>query len=149
MSKDISNSFSQIFKEAFLILNENSLKFQFLKVLYEDDEIYIQEKISNSQNDENENNKLILKDFLSKKLINKNCSKCNKDISNFEFYINIDTKNKIICGDCYKDRKNEENKIVLFEDYITKCLEHNKKYEFFCTNCNKNLCQSCKDVHLN
>ena len=149
MSKDISNSFSQIFKEAFLILNENSLKFQFLKVLYEDDEIYIQEKISNSQNDENENNKLILKDFLSKKLINKNCSKCNKDISNFEFYINIDTKNKIICGDCYKDRKNEENKIVLFEDYITKCLEHNKKYELFCTNCNKNLCQSCKDEHLN
>ena len=75
MSKDISNSFSQIFKEAFLILNENSLKFQFLKVLYEEDEIFIQENVSNSQNDENENNKLILKDFLSKKLINKNCSK--------------------------------------------------------------------------
>ena len=149
MSKDISNSFSQIFKEAFLILNENTLKFQFLKVLYEDDEIYIQEKISNNQNDENENNKLILKDFISKKLINKNCSKCNKDISNFEFYINIDTKYKIICGDCYKDRKNKENKIVSFEDYITKCLEHNKNYELFCTNCNKNLCQSCKVEHLN
>jgi len=149
MAKDISNSFSQMFKEAFLILNENSLKFQFLKVLYEDDEIYIQEKISNNQSDENENNKLILKDFLSKKLINKNCSKCNKDISNFEFFINIETKYKIICGDCYKDIKNKENKIVLFEDYITKCFEHNRKYEMFCANCNKNLCQLCKDEHLN
>ena len=75
MLKDISNSFAHTFKDIFLILNENSLKFQFLKVLYEEDEIFIQENVSNSQNDENENNKLILKDFLSKKLINKNCSK--------------------------------------------------------------------------
>ena len=149
MSKDNSDSFAHIPKNVFLILNENSLKFQFLKVLYEEDEIFIQENVSNSQNDENENNKLILKDFLSKKLINKNCSKCNKDISNFEFYINLDTKNKIICTDCYKDLKNKENKLVLFENYITKYLEHNKKYEMFCTNCNKNLCQSCKDEHLN
>jgi len=148
MSKDISNSFAHISKNVFLILNENSLKFQFLKVLYEEDEIYIQENLSNSQNDENENNKLILKDFLLKKLINKNCYKCKKDFSNFEFYINLDINNKIICRDCYKDLKNKENKIVLFEDYITKCLEHNKKYEMFCTNCNKNLCQSCIDEHL-
>ena len=75
MSKDNSDSFAHIPKNVFLILNENSLKFQFLKVLYEEDEIFIQENVSNSQNDENENNKLILKDFLSKKLINKNCSK--------------------------------------------------------------------------
>ena len=147
MSKDSSNSFSQISKDAFLILNDISLKFHFLKVLYEDDQIYIQEKISN--HGENENNKLILKDFLSKKIINKNCSKCNKDSSNFEFFVNSHIKKEIICEDCYRQLNDKENKIILFEDYITKCLEHNKKYEMFCTDCNKNLCQSCKDEHLN
>ena len=112
-------------EEILPLMDKDSLKFQILKILYEDDETIIQ--VKNSINQKNEENILSIKDFLSKKSIKLNCSICKKEILSFDFAINLETKNTLVCNNCYIDSKNkEDNKYSLFEDHITKCEKHNK-----------------------
>ena len=90
-------------EEILPLMNKDSLKFQILKILYEEDETIIQ--VKNSFNQKNEENMLIIKEFLSQKSINSNCSICNKGILSFDFDINLETQNALICNNCYIDSK--------------------------------------------
>ena len=80
-----------------------------------------------------------------------NCTECSSPIE----LININEKRNIIEFKCTKD--NHIKKIPI-KEYLKKmkkfndkkvndelCIEdnHNKKYEFFCLDCNKHLCKEC------
>ena len=125
------------------ILNENSLKFQKFKIFYDDNEIIIQTK--NYFNQKYETNKLSLNDFFikSKEYI---CHMCKKEITTFNFYISSNIKKLKLCLEC-KQKIQEKEKYISFENYISKCIIHDKNYQLYCINCNKNMCEKCKSEH--
>ena len=43
--------------------------------------------------------------------------------------------------------KNNEDKIPLYMKDSC-CIEHNKIYKYYCSNCNKNICSICNEKHL-
>ena len=141
-TSDIKLNISNIF------LDEKTLKFSSLKILYDDYNIKINSKsyLTNSQMNEIKD----LRNILSKESSFK-CLLCQKAISSFEFYIQRESKEiKIICNDCYL-KLNDINKDVSYislDKYISTCDKHNERYEYYCTNCNINLCPKCKEDHL-
>ena len=126
------------------ILNENSLQFQIFKINYDDNEIIIQNK--NVANQKNVVNKLSLNEFFIKSLNKYICHICKKEITTFNFNISSDNPKLKICVKC-KPKIQEKEKYIPFEDYILKCNNHDKIYDIYCINCNKNLCEKCKSQH--
>ena len=133
---DISNTF----------LDTKSLKFPLLKIIYNDCDIKINSRFCHEGT--KEDSMKDLKDILSKGSSFK-CSLCSKDISTFEFFIKKESQDMIICNDCYikLKEKNEDEQYLSLEEHISTCDKHGEKYEFFCVNCNRNLCSKCKEVH--
>jgi DNA-directed RNA polymerase subunit RPC12/RpoP len=89
-----------------------------------------------------------IKDILSKEPAFK-CSECQKIISSFEFFLKINAKEIIICNDCHSKliEKETERNYISFDRYISTCERHEKKYELFCIDCNRNICSGCKENH--
>ena len=125
------------------ILDENSLQFQLFKIIYDDNEIIIQTSSHSNQN--NEINKFQFNEFIIK---NKKslCHMCKKEINTFNFNISSNIDQLKLCLEC-KQKIQEKEKYIPFEDYISKCIIHDKIYELFCINCNKNMCEKCKSDH--
>ena len=125
------------------ILDENSLQFQLFKIIYDDNEIIIQTSSHSNQN--NEINKFQFNEFIIK---NKKslCHMCKKEINTFNFNISSNIDQLKLCLEC-KQKIQEKEKYIPFEDYISKCIIHNKIYELYCINCNKNMCEKCKSEH--
>ena len=145
MAKKITREYFEIpdeKKSLLSILNEISFKILIFKVIYDGNDIYLEPK--NLKNKKSKGNKILLKEFLSKKA-NYECHECKNEINSFDFYINKDSKKTMICGKCY-EKKGKKNYISL-EDYISKCDIHHNKYEFYCINCSKNICEKCKSNH--
>ena len=140
--KDIQLEVSNIF------LDIKSLKFPKTKIIYEDCDIKIQSNYLKEGNLDNNNIKN-LKNILSEKSSFK-CSECDKDISTFEFFIKKESKDIIICNDCYNKKKEqkEDDKFISLDKCITTCDKHELGYDSFCVNCNKNICTKCKEGHL-
>ena len=138
--KNINLDISNIF------LDSKSLKFPILKIIYNDCDIKINSRFCNEGN--KEGNVKDLKDILLKESSFK-CCECSQVISSFEFFVEKESKNIIICNDCYiklKD-KNKDEQYISFDVHISTCDKHGEKYEYFCINCNKNICSKCKVGH--
>ena len=138
-TKDIQLEISNI------LLDEKTMKFQILKIIYDDFDI----KINSCHCPKGIKDNYIkdLKYLLSKKSVFK-CYECKKDISSFEFFIKKQTKD-LICSDCntkIKEKK-ENNLYISFDKFIITCDKHGEKNELFCINCNKNICSICKEEH--
>ena len=88
---------------------------------------------------------LSLNDYLSNNnKPNEVCNKCNKNISNENFYCH--ECKIILCSDCKNTHTNEHN-LIDVNEYNIKCQIHNdNKYLYYCYNCSSNLCEIC---HLN
>ena len=58
------------------------------------------------------------------------------------------------CNECIEKHNHDlkdKNKhfIINYEDKIYFCKNHSKKYENYCFQCKKNLCNDCTEEHLN
>lgn len=146
MTKEITRQYFKIpnEKKPYLsILDEISFNFLMFKIIYDGNDIYLCQQNLNTK--KSKGNKILLKKLLFRTTKYK-CHKCKNEINSFEFYINSDSKKIILCHECYKTIKKKE-KYISLEDYISKCDIHDNKYEFFCINCNKNICGKCKSEH--
>ena len=129
-----------------ILLDGKSLKFPILKIIHNYDDIVIDSKFSLLENKDVK--KMDLKQLLTQNS-NIKCSECQRDIKSFDFFINKGSKD-IICNVCYSKFETEKinEKYISFENYISTCDKHGKKYELFCINCNKNMCSECKNEDL-
>ena len=130
-----------------ILLDEQLLKFPIFKIVHDDIDIKINSKYSLNPNTENRLKDL--KNIINKKLFIK-CTECQKDIPSFEFFIKRENTDSIICNECITiiKEKNEDEKYISFDKYISTCDKHEKNYELFCINCNMNMCSKCKKEHL-
>ena len=128
-----------------ILLDEKSMKFPILKIIYDDFNIKINS--IHCQKGIKDNVMKDLKNILSKDSILK-CFECQKVISSFEFLINKQTKN-LICKECYTkiEEKKKDYLYIPFDKYISTCDKHGQNYESFCINCNINICPLCKEEH--
>ena len=141
-TKDIKLDISNIF------LDEKTLKFPIIKILYDDYNIKINSKTLLTSSEINDTKDL--KHILSKESAFK-CSSCQKEITSFEFFIKKESNNTtIICNDCHLQlkEKNEDEPYITLDKYISTCDKHKENYEYYCSNCNKNICTKCKEDHL-
>ena len=125
------------------ILDENSFNPLLFKIIYDGNEIFIQPKNLNNAN--RKLNKILLKELLSKtpKYV---CQECKNEIDSFNIYMYSFSKKYFLCHKCVEIIKEKENYISLV-DYISKCQKHDNKYEIYCVNCNKNMCEKCHSEH--
>ena len=131
-----------------ILLDEKSLKFPLMKIKHDDFDTKIH---SISIENKNKNIRIKdIKDILSRESPFK-CSECQKIISSFEFFIQKNSKEIIICNDCYNKLVKKESNIqyISFENYISVCDKHGKRFVSYCANCNKNICSDCKESHQN
>ena len=85
-----------------------------------------------------------------------NCSKTAKVDSNFFLCLTCSksiTRYVYFCSDCIGKHNldlKDKNKhfIINYEDKNYFCKNHSKKYENYCFQCKKNLCNDCTDEHL-
>ena len=131
-----------------IILDKKLLKFPLLKIIYDDYDIKIKSKYSlkKSKDDKIED----LKNILSKEPTIK-CSECKKVISTYDFFTKKESIEIILCNDCYsklEEKKEIEQEYISFAKYISTCEKHETNYDSYCINCNKNICQKCKDDHI-
>ena len=142
---DIEKEENQI-KISNIFLDEKLLKFPLLKIIYDDYDIKIKSKSSLKESKENI---MDLKNLVSKEPFIK-CSECKKIISSYEFFIQNESKNIIICNDCYLNLKEKklENQYIAFAKHISTCEIHTSNYELYCINCGKNMCPKCKEEHI-
>ena len=92
-----------------------------------------------------------LKQGYNNNFINKECKKCNTKIEpNIEkkfYYCN--ECNEFLCKNCSKshaDTLKKENKthhFINLNKFDVCCILHNETYDYFCIDCNKNVCQYC------
>ena len=79
------------------------------------------------------------------------CKKCYvKFLSNPKINFNYCKESKsYICSYCLNNNSNnnKNNFIFSLKDLCFSCIEHNKKYQYYCTFCNKNLCADCYINH--
>ena len=138
-TKDIQLEISNI------LLDEKLMKFQMLKIIYDDFDI----KINSTPCKKGIKNNEIkdLKNIISKKS-NFECFECQNVISSFEFFIKKQSKD-IICKDCYAkiEEKKDNDLYISLDKYISTCNKHGQNYDAFCIHCNKNICSKCKDEH--
>ena len=130
-----------------ILIDEKLFKFSLMKIKYDDFDIKICSKSIQAGN-KDDINKTDLKSLLSKNSFIK-CSECQKIISSFEFFLKINAKEIIICNDCHSKliEKETERNYISFDRYISTCEKHEKKYELFCIDCNRNICSGCKENH--
>ena len=130
-----------------ILIDEKLFKFPLMKIKYDDFDIKICSKSIQAAN-KDDINKTDLKSLLSKNSFIK-CSECQKIISSFEFFLKINAKEIIICNDCHSKliEKETERNYISFDRYISTCERHEKKYELFCIDCNRNICSGCKENH--
>ena len=133
---DISNIF----------LDVKMLKFSFFDIIYDDCNIKINFK--SSLMDKKEENIQDLNDILSK-TSDIECSKCEKEITTYDFFIKKENKEIFICNDCYNNIKvsNGNEEFISIDKYISTCDKHGQNYELYCLNCKMNICPQCKDEH--
>ena len=78
------------------------------------------------------------------------CTNCRRNMMEiYKFFLCSKCK-QIFCHNCTQNHF--EKCLNLFFVHLCeigyKCLIHNQKYEFFCTQCNSNLCVKCKEEHI-
>ena len=85
-----------------------------------------------------------LKNFIIK------CQSCKKKLELYESNFICFECYKFFCGKCSELHKNDCLKYDLCKIYKCSfsCRDHNKKFVTFCSLCEKNLCESCKNVHF-
>ena len=91
-----------------ILLDEKLLKFPLVKIKYDDFDIKINSIFT--QDKSKDFNIKDLKDILSKESTFK-CSKCQKVISTFEFFTKKDSKEIVICKDCYSKLNEKETNV--------------------------------------
>ena len=131
-----------------ILLDEKSLKFPLMKIKYDDFDTKIHSiSIENKNKDINIKD---IKDILSKEPAFK-CSECQNVISSFEFFIKQNSIEIIICNDCHNKLIEKEKNVqyISFDNYISTCDRHEKKFESYCKNCNRNICSDCIENHQN
>jgi len=99
-----------------------------------------------------------IKEFLEKgysnNFYNQICSQCKSKIDVLTERKNYFCKecNEIFCRTCIKSHNlifnNSENQnlvhhFINLDNYDTTCVLHNETYEYFCLDCNRNICQYC------
>ena len=75
--------------------------------------------------------------------ISLNCFICSKlnNITNISYCLKC---SNFLCNKCiYKHEKNLGHKIISMQNINTYCPLHNKKFNSFCFDCNKNCCEMC------
>ena len=99
-----------------------------------------------------------IKDYLEKgysnNFYNQICSQCKSKIDAFTERKNYYCKecNEIFCRTCIKNHNlifnNNENQnfvhhFINLDKFDTTCVLHNETYDYFCLECNRNICQYC------
>ena len=83
-------------------------------------------------------------DALTKKNYFKTCKYCESNDSS-KYYYCINCKEDF-CEDCRKKR-HSKHEYIDFDKKKTRSLKHNKEFEFFCFDCQENLCKEDKVEH--
>ena len=83
-----------------------------------------------------------------------NCTKNAKMDPNFQLCLTcskLDNQTQSICSEC-ADKHNKEkkgtHKIIKYEDKNYHCAKHIKEMKHYCFDCQKNLCDGCKETHF-
>ena len=101
--------------------------------------------------------KMSLEDFDKKQIIDEskiiceNCRTNNKSVSfNKSFYICLICRQKLcpLCKNTHDKTYNKTHNIIKYEEKDSICFEHRDNYNLYCKTCNKNLCASCENDHL-
>ena len=101
--------------------------------------------------------KMLLEDFDKTQIIDESkiiCEKCrttNKSISfNKVFYICLICKQKLcpLCKTSHDKIYNRTHYTIKYEEKDSICFEHKENYNLYCKTCNKNLCASCENDHI-
>ena len=133
-----------------ILLDKKLLKFPLIKITHDDYDIKIKFKTSfqETQNDKIINLKALFQKDSESAL---KCSNCEKVIKSFEFFLQKESKNNFICKECHEKLKEKKIKeeYISFEKYISSCDKYEQNFNSFCINCNKNVCQKCKESHSN
>ena len=85
------------------------------------------------------------------KIICENCRAANKSTSfNKVFYICLICKQKLcpLCKTSHDKTYNKTHNIIKYEEKDSICFEHRDNYNLYCKTCNKNLCASCENDHI-
>jgi len=84
---------------------------------------------------------------------NLSCSKCKTEIlKNKKNFVYCKECSELLCKNCVKkhDELYEENHhMVHLDKFDTTCILHNETYDYFCSDCKKNICQYCCDEFHN
>ena len=89
---------------------------------------------------------------LENNFYNKFCSKCKSkiDFKSEKKYIYCKECSEIYCKTCIKKHDSIYNKtsahhLLTLDKFDTTCFIHNESFDYFCKNCNKNICLYCLD----
>ena len=77
------------------------------------------------------------------------CKNCKKDLSNKESFYKCENCNIILCKECSYIHKNHKILDYKYELMISICQIHNESFTFYCKDCHRNLCDSCKSSDNN
>ena len=77
------------------------------------------------------------------------CQNCKVNLEMFESNFICFQCDKFFCGKCSEEHKSQCIKFILCKLFKCSfvCREHNKNFISICSICEKNLCESCKNVH--
>ena len=101
--------------------------------------------------------KMSLEDFDKKQIIDESkiiCENCrtNKKSTSFNkiFYICLICRQKLcpLCRNTHDKTYNKTHNIIKYEEKDSICFEHRDNYNLYCKTCNKNLCASCENDHI-
>ena len=77
------------------------------------------------------------------------CSKCKTEIlKNKKNFVYCKECSELLCKNCLKkhdDLYEENHHLVHLDKFDTTCILHNETYDYFCSDCKKNICQYCCD----
>ena len=79
------------------------------------------------------------------------CKKNGKMDPNFSLCLTCSkllNRTKSICSECIKQHKQKNHKVIKYEDKNYYCQKHIKKFEKYCFQCKKSLCEGCVNEHL-
>ena len=101
--------------------------------------------------------KMRMEDFDKTQIIDESniiCEKCrtnNKSTSfNKVFYICLICRQKLcpLCKTSHDKTYNREHYTIKYEEKDSICFDHRENYNLYCKTCNKNLCSSCENDHI-
>ena len=85
------------------------------------------------------------------KIICEKCRTTNKSTSfNKVFYICLICRQKLcpLCKTSHDKAYNRAHNTIKYEEKDSICFEHRENYNLYCKTCNKNLCASCENDHI-